>query len=174
MDLSVVELKTKNLILIPITRKYSQIILKEFTQEITKYMLPAASNDINVIYSFIDESINEMKKGNNLQLVVIDNKNEEFIGCVGLHNINNDDPELGIWLKKDSHGKGYGYESITELINWAKSNIEYKYLRYPVDKRNIASRRIPEKNDGVIKKEYKTINQSGFELDQYEYWIYKW
>jgi len=36
--------------------------------------------------------------------MVITNKNEdEFIGCIGLHNINTLTPELGIWTKKLSH-----------------------------------------------------------------------
>jgi hypothetical protein len=41
-----------------------------------------------------------------------------------------------------------------------------------VDKRNKASRRLPENNSEKIMKEYKTTGSGGNELDEYEYWIY--
>jgi hypothetical protein len=58
------------------------------------------------------------------------------------------------------------------MIEWAKASIEYEYLRYPVDKRNIPSKRIPEQLGGIIGRELKKINQSGNELDEVEYQIY--
>ena len=61
---------------------------------------------------------------------------------------------------------------MTALIEWAHENIKFNYLKYPVDKKNIASRKIPEKNNGKIMKEYKNKGQGGNELDEYEYWIY--
>jgi hypothetical protein len=43
---------------------------------------------------------------------------------------------------------------------------------YPVDKRNIASRKIPVGNNGKIVKEEKSKGIAGNELDEYEYRIY--
>ena len=37
-------------------------------------------------------------------------------------------------------------------INYSYAEDIFKYLRYPVDKRNHASRKIPEYNGGIIKK----------------------
>ncbi len=82
-------------------------------------------------------------------------------------------PELGIWLKKEAHHNGYGLEAIDAIVNWAKTHLQYKALKYPVDKRNAASKRIPEKLNGVPAKEYKKINLSGNVLDEIEYWIYR-
>jgi [ribosomal protein S5]-alanine N-acetyltransferase len=108
-----------------------------------------------------------------LVLAILEEEKSEFLGLAGLHNIKSKTPEIGIWIKKSAHGNKYGLEAITAFIHWAKTNIDYTHLRYPVDKRNIASRRIPEMNGGIIMKEYKKINQRGFELDEVEYWIYK-
>lgn len=173
MNLENVQIETENLILIPINHKYSEVIYQEFTDEISLYMIPKPANNIDEITQFINTSIEGIVNQSNLQLVALNKSTLEFIGCVGLHNITNNNPELGLWIKKGSHGRSYGLESITALINWAKLNLEYDYLKYPVDRRNFASRRIPETNNGIIKKEYKEINQKGFELDTIEYWIYK-
>lgn len=173
MNLLNVEIETTNLILKPINEKYAQVIFEEFTDEITLYMYPKPSESIDGIMEFILSSINDLENGTSLQLVALKKANLEFVGCIGLHNIDKDTPELGLWIKKSAQGNAYGLEAISALIAWAKSKINYEYLRYPVDKRNSASRRIPERNGGVIKKEYKTINQRGFELDEVEYWIYR-
>lgn len=172
MNLSTVQIPTQNLILRPIDESYAGEIFTEFTEEITLYMLPQPSKNLDAAVQFIRYSQEGLRAGTNLQLVILKQDTLEFIGCIGLHHIGNPDPEIGLWIKKSAHGNAYGLESATALIAWAKANIEYEYLRYPVDKRNIASRKIPEKNNGVIKNEYKKINQKGVELDEVEYWIY--
>lgn len=171
MELKHIIIETENLILQPIELKYSEIIFKEFTEDISLYMLPKPSDNIKGVEQFIESSIEGLLDGSNLQLVAISRETGEFIGCVGLHYLGSKDPELGLWIKKGAHGNAYGLEAITSLIGWARENIDFEYLRYPVDRRNHASRRIPERNGGEIKKEYKEINQMGFELDTVEYYI---
>lgn len=173
MSLRNVEIKTERLLLRPIEIKYAAEIFDEFTNEITAYMFPKPSENIAGVIDFIMSSINGMEEGNNLQFVIIKKASLEFIGCSGLHNIGESDPELGVWIKKNEHGNRYGLEAITSMINWAKSNVQFEYLRYPVDRRNYSSRRIPEQNSGTIQREFKSISQNGIELDQVEYWIYK-
>ncbi len=164
---------SNRLIQIPISDKYATIIFKEFTESITKFMFPKPAEKIEDTISFIENSIVGLKKGENLQLVIINKETKEFVGCSGLHNLSGNSPELGIWIKESAHGHGFGLEAITAIILWANRNINYEYLTYPVDKRNLASRRIPERNNGIIEKEEKVLNQSGFELDEVIYHIYK-
>ena len=171
MNLESVKIESINLIQIPISMDYCTDIYKEFTKDIVKYMYPKEPLNIKETQYFIKDSIERLKEGNNLQLVIIDKSNNAFIGCSGLHGIGRNDPELGIWIKRKSQGNGYGRESIHALIKWARENITFEYLKYPVDKRNVASRKIPEDNNGLIMNEYKKINQNGFELDIVEYWI---
>ncbi len=173
MNLLNMQIETERLLLIPINSDYAEDIFINFTSEITTYMFPRPATEICETLNFIKTSVNGLENGTNLQLVILHKDSKEFIGCAGLHNIGNLDPELGIWIKKSNHSNGYGLEAVTAIINWARVNIDFEYLRYPVDKRNYASRRIPERNGGIIKREYKNINQTGFELDEVEYWIYK-
>ncbi len=146
-------LESKRLILKPISRKWSKDIFHAFTPEVTKYMSPSPAKDINGTYSFIDEYIKKRKAGTDLLFVILDKKNQEFIGCCGLHHIDRKTPELGVWTKTDSHGNGYGREAVACLYSWAKENQNYDYLIYPCDKRNIASCKIAELLGGTVYKE---------------------
>lgn len=173
MELKKIHIESERLLLLPIEGKYANEIYKEFTHEVTKYMFPKPADNIEETFGFIHSALQGLEKGNNLQMVIVLKNTKEFIGCIGLHDIDTKEPEVGIWTKKSSHGNRYGFEAGTALIQWAFDHLEVDHLVYPVDKRNIASRRIPECNGGRIVKEYKKINSIGFELDEYEYWIYK-
>jgi RimJ/RimL family protein N-acetyltransferase len=172
MELMTVLIKTERLLLKPISYDFTDDIFNEFTQEITKYMFPKPAKSKDETREFIENSLKGLKDGTNLQMVIVNKINNEFIGCIGLHNIDKIDPELGIWIKKSSHNNGYGIEAMDGLIKWANENIKYEYLKYPVDKRNKPSKKIPEKYYGKIMKEYKSIGLGGNECEIYEYWIY--
>lgn len=171
MELKEVIISSKRLRQIPITLDYAKRIFSLFSSDITTYMYPQSANDISETIQFINSSIKSMEDGTNLQLVILNSDTDEFLGCSGLHETVSGTPELGIWLKKFAHGYGYGIEAIGAIIEWTNKNIPFEYIKYPVDKRNYASKRIPEFYGGKIKSENKTINSAGFELDIVEYWI---
>lgn len=173
MNLLEIEISTERLILSPISMIYKEVIFSEFTEDITTYMYPCPPQDISETEAFISDSIGEMTDGWGLGLVILKRDSQEFLGCAGLHRIDRKNPELGIWLKKTAHGNKYGLETIAAIKNWADKNLEYKYLRYPVDKANIASRKIAETLGGKIVDEYYKINMSGKTLDIVEYRINK-
>lgn len=159
--------------LIPVSLDFTKQIFEEFTPDITTFMYPQPSNDISHIEKWIKSAIEKVRNGEDLQTVILNKVTGEFLGCAGLHSINTDTPELGIWIKKSAHGHGFGQEAIAVLVKWAEQNLNYKYLKYPVDKRNIPSRKIPESLGGIIEDEYKKPNQKGQILDEVEYRIYK-
>lgn len=168
-----ISIQTDRLSLVPVSRDYAQDIYREFTKEITTFMYPKPADKIEETYKFIDESIVKNNAGKQLQIVILDKKSKEFLGCGGLHEIDTRTPELGIWIKKSAHGNRYGREAIAGLEKWAQENLDFDYIKYPADKRNISSRKIPESLGGVIAREYKQKNLSGNELDEVEYRIPK-
>lgn len=135
-------------------------------------MFPKPAKDISETEEFINSSLPGMKDGTNMQLVMTLKDTNEFLGLVGLHGVNSETPVLGIWLKKSAHGKGYGKEAITAIYQWAKENIEFKYLKYSVDKDNIPSIKIPESLGGIVGKEKTMVVPCGNTLNLLEYWIY--
>jgi RimJ/RimL family protein N-acetyltransferase len=165
-------IETERLSLKPISLDYAEDIFKEFTSEIAKYMFPKPFENFEEAYKSIEKSLIEVNEGKALEMVIIKKDNNEFIGCIGIYDLNKLEPGLWIWTKKSSHNNGFGIEAMTGLIEWIHKNIKFNYLVYPVDKRNIASRNIPEKNNGKIMKEEKSHGEAGNELDEYEYRIF--
>ena len=172
MDLTKVAIETRRLKLLPIKEKNITDVFINFTVDITQYMYPQPTGHIRDAESFVWNSISGLEAGTNLQMVMVDKETEEFIGCIGLHNVGTPDPELGLWVKKSAHSNGYGLEAIRGLVEWARENIELDHFRYPVDRNNRASRRIPTTVGGTFAKSYKRLNMdSSKELDIVEYWI---
>jgi [ribosomal protein S5]-alanine N-acetyltransferase len=173
MNLLQIEIITNRLVLKAIDIQYKTDIFREFTAEITTYMYPRVANDISDTESFIQESLAGLRKGYNLQLVILKKDTKEFFGCTGIHRINTKMPEFGIWLKKSAQGNYYGFETIAALKQWGEENLDCQGFIYPVDRDNYPSRRIPERLGGEIVKEYDKLNLSGNILHLVEYWIPK-
>ena len=171
MDNKYKDIETKRLILVPISDIYAKSIFEEFNERITTYMYPRPPKEINETKDFISDSIRRMQEGTNYQLVILKKESLEFIGCIGMPHLLDEESEVGIWIKEKSFGNKYGIEAATGLVNWAKSQKKWKSLKYPVDKRNSPSRRIPEALQGKIIRSFKNINLSGNELDEVEYSI---
>ena len=172
MNLLNIEITTNRLLLKPIALEYKEEIFSEFNEEITTYTYPCPAKTIAETELFIKNSIKELKNGTNLLLVVLAKDSGKFLGCAGLHDIDKE-LRLGIWLKKAAHGNKYGLEAITALKEWADRNLDYEYILYPVDRRNIASKKIPEALGGKVISQYQKVNMSGKLLDTLEYRIYK-
>ena len=172
MDTSNITIETTNLCLKGITLDYKDSIFREITAEITTHMTPKSAEIIEETIEFIQTSIKENKDGSNFQMVILDKKSKDFLGCAGLHHIDRKTPELGIWIKKSAHGHGYGKEAMIALKEWADKNLDYEYILYPVVEENYPSRRIPEFLDGKVAREYDKVNMGGKNLHLLEYRIY--
>lgn len=172
MNLNDVAIETKRLKLTAINDSHLIPIYKHFTISITKYMFPQPSGNIEDTKLFIKTALKGLSEGTNLQLVVHDKVTNKFLGCVGLHHIGSDDPELGVWIRKSFHSQGLGMEAVRGIIKWANENIKFDHLKYPVDKHNRSSRRIPLSCGGKFVKSYSLLNMNKTkELDVVEYWI---
>jgi len=165
-------IESERLRLVPTTEGYAGEILRVFTHEITRYMFPKPPDDLGEVLAFINRSRAEMARGEALIVAIVDKVTGKFLGHGGLHQIDGDTPELGIWIKKDGHGHHYGREAVTALAGWAEANLAYRYLIYPVDRRNTASRKIPESLGAAIEDEYEQMGEGGQALSLLEYRIY--
>jgi len=172
MNLLNIKIITDHLRLLPTSEQYAEDIFKEFTSELTIHMFPKPADKIEETISFIQSSREKMQKGEELQVVIQNKETNEFIGHGGIHGINTETPELGIWIKVGAHGHKYGREAVTGLKSWIDKNIKYTHITYPVDRNNIASRKIVDSLGGIVKKEYKKQSLNNTILDIVEYLIY--
>ena len=166
-----VYIETERLRPVPINDGQAPEIFTSFTAEITRYMHPRPAENISETRQFIDKSRGELIARVSLVMAILTKAEGELLGCGGLHEANTVRPILGIWLKKSAHHMGYGREAIAAIVDWARKHLCGEGFRYPVDKRNLPSRRIPEALGGRITRKFKSINMSGVELDEIEYLI---
>ena len=170
-DLSDIVIESERLTLKPISLDYVDDIFREFTPVVATYTYPQPNDDINRTIDWIKRCLSRLKNGSDLQMVAV-NKEGEFLGYVALENLTTRTPELGIWLKESAHGHGFGSEAIGLLVDWANDNLDFDYLFYPVSKENIASRKVAEKNGGVLAGKRRTTNALGKELNEVIYHIF--
>ncbi|SDJ83705.1 GNAT family N-acetyltransferase [Chryseobacterium jejuense] len=163
-----IKIKTERLTLQPVEDSYIDNILEHFTNEVTRYMPFNPQGNRKDIISFVNESKRTLLQNTDLVMVALDS-NRDFIGCCGIHNITEESIELGLWLKKNSQGKGLGTEIIAALIEFLENNFTFKYILYPVDEENIASRKIPEKLGFIQVKKYTKYKSPSINLTILEY-----
>lgn len=171
MNLSNITLKSDRIILRAISLNDIDEIFESFTSEVTTYMYPAPAKERSETEAFVKFGIKNLEEGTDLQMVICDADTGAFYGCCGLHNIGSSTPELGIWLRVEAHGKKVGREAIDLLVKWGRANIQFEHFKYPVDRRNIASRKIPESYQAILVKEEVYNNQAGDTLEIIEYWF---
>jgi RimJ/RimL family protein N-acetyltransferase len=167
-----VVIESERLRLVAASEEYAEAIFREFTPEVTEYMGPKPPDEIEETLTYIRGTRGRMAAGEEFSSAILLKHTGEYLGGGGVHGIDRDTPELGIWIKKGAHGKGYGREAVTALARWAFENLSVRYLTYPVDRRNVASRKIPESLGGRVEAEYQYENQSGRTLDIVQYRIY--
>ena len=171
MSFPVSGIESERLILVPPDVRYSEEIFKEFTSRVTEYMFPKPSRNLDEARGVVKTFVEQFENQSDLVLVVLEKTRNEFLGCVGFHGIANEVPELGIWIKEGAFGKRYGFEAVETLVDWAAAQNRWRLAQYPVDRRNIPSRKIAEALGGTVVKEYRKVNQIGKELDEVEYEI---
>ena len=164
------EIETERLILVPVEEKHIESIYKYFNKEVTVYMVPFPAKNIDETRSVVAGFIQQRKNYMDFVYAITLKSNKEFLGLIGLHNLKNKTPELGIWTKTEAHGNHYGREAVGGLIKYA-GNLGFKKLIYPVDKRNIPSRKIPVFYGGKLIKEdepVKTADGRILNIETYE------
>lgn len=171
-DFLAVRIKGERIILSPVSDEHAQDIFTEFTEDITRYMIPKPLSNLAHAYEFVDACRKNMKEGLELVLAITKVNSGEFLGICAIHGT--DDPqvaELGVWIKKSAHEKKLGREAVRYLAEWGRKNLLLSYFIYPVDRDNIPSRKIVESLGGVVLEERVRKSMSGPTLNEIVYKI---
>ena len=81
--------------------------------------------------------------------IVVRTPGGEFVGAAGIHFRDAAEPDIGLWIKAEAWGQGYGGEIVAAVIRWLAQRLGIEAVRYPVVEGNAASRRIAERLGGV-------------------------
>lgn len=120
------------------------------TPSLTRYMSwepPASLEEYAQVWR---QWLPAIADGSDIVFTVRELVNARFTGLVGLHHTGSETPELGIWIREDRHGLGFGGEAVRAVVQWASKRVAAKHFVYPVATQNRASRRIAEALGGVV------------------------
>jgi RimJ/RimL family protein N-acetyltransferase len=172
LDLAQLTLDSDRVRLEPLALHHRDAVFQEFTGAIARYMYPKPCSSLAEAEQGISRALQQRQRQTDLHLVIADRTSREFLGMVGLHRIDTETPEFGIWLKQSAQGFGFGREAIHRFKHWVDDALDYRFIAYSVDQDNLPSRKIPESLGGHIVREFQLMSQSGNLLHLLEYRIY--
>lgn len=150
---------------------YLEDIFNSFSDEIVMYQYPDSFADLATANKTFSRFACEMEDGKMLELVILSHE-KEFLGCLEVLGLKEKYPELGIWLKKDAHGEGYGYEALHAVINYLCSVEKYAKFIYEADIRNEQSIGLVRKFTHELGEVRDVVTESGKKLRLQVYYIY--
>ncbi len=157
------KIETKRLNIVPFREEFLKNYYKEFTENIVRFQYPDAFKSIEDARNLVSRFVEDMKKGEMLELVIL-SKDNEFLGSFEVFGLNEEVPELGLWIKEREHGKGYGHEAMVAIVDYLNSTGKYTSYLYEVDKRNIESINLIKKFNGIEEGCIEITTESGKQL----------
>ena len=127
--------------IIPFNMRYLDDYYRNFNREIAKYQWPDPFESMDDARNLLQDFLDEMENDETLLFAVID-ADERFIGSVEMHGLSDDCPELGVWIIESEQGKGYAYEALKFLLDYAYEKYGKTDFFYEADVRNVGSNRL--------------------------------
>ena len=133
--------------IIPFDMKYLEDYYKNFNEEITKYQWPDPFESIEDARALLRDFLDEMNREETLLFAIADT-GDKFVGSVEMHGLSDDCPELGVWIIESEQGKGYAYEALKYILDYAHRKYGKTEFFYEADVRNAGSNKLLSKFAG--------------------------
>lgn len=147
-----IEIPTERTILRLFRPEDASEIFTLISPEITHFMAWEAPASEEAFAAVWQNWLPAMEEGSELTLVPRSRDDGRCLGIIGVHALRSDTPELGIWLRRDVHGRRFGHELIGAVARRVSRMRPVRYFEYPVAEENLASRRIAEAYGGEVKE----------------------
>jgi RimJ/RimL family protein N-acetyltransferase len=173
MNLSKVKIESERLLLVSGNVDFAENIFLEYRDPVIKYMNYGPPESLEILKGRMKNRETEMKEGVQLFMAILLKETGEFIGCMALEDLQEENPEMGGWLKKSAHGHGYGREAAAALKQWAEEHLEYGHILWPCAVANKSSCKLAESLGGKVHREYEKTMARGTTWTFRDYWIPK-
>ena len=158
--------------IVPFDMKYLDSYYKEFNAEITKYQWPDPFKQVDDARTALLGFLDEMKREEILFYSIL-SKKEVFLGSVEMHGLSGDCPEIGVWIVESEQRKGYAYDALKMLLNYAQTHFNKTEFFYEADVRNIGSikllKKLENQYDVFSQQLEEVVTKSGKELKLQSY-----
>lgn len=150
MDLSSLDIETERLHLRAYRETDAPEIFAAITPEVCRYMTFDPAQSADEIREFGRKWLDLAADGREVAVPIRDKASTRFLGMGGIHYRKHKRPDLGIWIRADAHGRGYGREAIVGLIGYIRDVLKEPDVLYVAAEENHRSRRIPESLGGEV------------------------
>ncbi|HSP47739.1 MAG TPA: GNAT family N-acetyltransferase [Clostridiaceae bacterium] len=144
---------TERLILIPVTSKVAYDLALGSNRELEEMGLQTNGRwprqDTLDILPFVTQAFQENPESTGFEFwMVVLKESMTIIGDIGFHGIPDDQGiiEIGYGLIEEAQRKGYGYEALQAMMDWAKSHEDVTAIRADCLVTNVPSIRVLEKS----------------------------
>lgn len=95
--------------------------------------------------SFITGTITSRRSGKAFECFVFEKWSNHIIGAIGINSIDSNEPNLGLWIRKEYQWKWYGTEMYSHFISWLKNETNLTFVKHATNPENIGSIHLAEK-----------------------------
>ena len=115
--------------------------------EIPRWTRVPDGYDERAAAEWASESRRQRDAGEGLHLVIAEAENDEFLGSVGVHNINRAEGrcDIGYYLAREARGRGVMTSAVQMLSRWVFENLPVERIEITVEPANAASRAVAER-----------------------------
>ncbi len=150
----------KRIKVIPFDMKYLEDYYINFNEKITRYQWPDPFESIEDAKALLKDFLDEMEKEETLIFAVVD-ADERFVGSVEMHGLSGDSPELGVWIIESDQGKGYAFDALNFMLDYAHREYGKTKFFYEADVRNAGSNKLLNK----LSEDYEITDFDSEELE---------
>ena len=141
-----VVIETGRLKIVPFEMGHLEEYVSAFDGEITKYQYPDPFASVAAAQETLQGFMDLMHQNEMLFLSIL-TQDGGFLGGVEVHGIQEECPELGIWIKKGEQQKGYAWEALAGVLKFTDGSYRKEWYVFEEDIRNVGSMRLVEKFD---------------------------
>ncbi len=160
-------IQTKRLQIVPFEMKFLKDYCEGFNTEIAKYQWPDPFETPEDAKPVLQGFMDEMEAEETLFYSIL-NSEGKFVGSVEVHGLSGECPELGVWITEQEQKKGYAYEALSEVLDYACRNYHKEAFFYEADIRNEGSTKLLHKlgeHFDILKRDLEELTtDSGKEL----------
>ncbi|AHG22450.1 acetyltransferase [Chania multitudinisentens RB-25] len=149
-DLSQCRVNTARLLIAPFIAADADDVYQAITPTLTRFMNFEPAESPEAFASVWEGWLPLIREGEEIIFIARLRDNKQFVGMGGVHGLQSQTPELGVWVKESLQNQGYGREIVHAITLWASERYHPQHFIYPVAEQNTPSRRIVEALGGVI------------------------
>ena len=153
MQWRAIQIKSERLAVRPFSQTDANDAFGCITPTLTRYMSFDPAPSAAVFETIWRGWLPKFDAGEDFAFTIRDRATNGFLGLAGLHRTGDVEPELGIWIREDRQGHGYGFEAVQAVAQWASDTFKSSAFIYPVAKENAPSRKLAEALGGVVVSE---------------------